>query len=150
MWSVQRLYIFNAVIAQGVRTLWGSFEIPTHRLAGSLFTMYLGGTARAGQLLGPGQLSAVPEGVVTTPSCPASSDPESVESASSVEAELWGDFVRDVPMSMMSFHGSTSLSTVLETMQHACYTDDVTHIILDNLQFMLSGQRAGACLHLCL
>jgi hypothetical protein len=44
---------------------------------------------------------------------------------------------------MMSFHGSTQVTDVLDVMQHACYTDDVTHIIIDNLQFMLSGQAAG-------
>ena len=43
----------------------------------------------------------------------------------------------------MSFHGSTQMGEVLDVMRYACYNDDVTHIVIDNLQFMLSGQASG-------
>jgi twinkle protein len=43
----------------------------------------------------------------------------------------------------MVFHGSSQMADVLDVMRHACYTDDVSHIIVDNLQFMLSGQASG-------
>jgi twinkle protein len=129
---------------QGVRTLWGSFEIPSRRLAGQLFTMYLGGSDRAAQLLSTSMESEslVTESVEAGENAVAPAVAEH-QAVSSVEAELWADFVREVPLSMLAFHGSTSLTEVLDTMRHACYTDDVTHIILDNLQFMLSGQGAG-------
>jgi len=32
---------------------------------------------------------------------------------------------------------------VLDAMEHAVYTYDVEHIILDNMQFMISGQARG-------
>lgn len=42
----------------------------------------------------------------------------------------------------MRFHGGTDVDAVLDAMDYAVYANDVQHIILDNLQFMLtrSGQ----------
>lgn len=37
----------------------------------------------------------------------------------------------------MRFHGGTDVDAVLDTMDYAVYANDVQHIILDNLQFML-------------
>ena len=34
-------------------------------------------------------------------------------------------------------------SQVLDAMDYACYAHDVEHVVLDNLQFMLSGQGKG-------
>lgn len=51
----------------------------------------------------------------------------------------------------MRFHGGTHVDAVLDAMDYAVYANDVQHIILDNLQFMLTrgaqegrgGKRAG-------
>ena len=40
----------------------------------------------------------------------------------------------------MRFYGSTEVDEVLDAMEYAVYAYDVEHVILDNLQFMLSGQ----------
>lgn len=55
-------------------------------------------------------------------------------------------------MSFMRFHGGTDVDAVLDAMDYAVYANDVQHIILDNLQFMLTrgaqdvkgARRAGA------
>lgn len=38
----------------------------------------------------------------------------------------------------MRFHGGTDVDEVLDAMDYAVYVNDVQHIILDNLQFMLT------------
>lgn len=38
----------------------------------------------------------------------------------------------------MRFHGGTDVDAVLDAMDYAVYAKDVQHIILDNLQFMLT------------
>lgn len=49
----------------------------------------------------------------------------------------------------MRFHGGTDVDDVLDAMDYTVYAYDVQHIILDNLQFMLttgadgSGRRSG-------
>jgi twinkle protein len=47
-------------------------------------------------------------------------------------------------MYFMKFFGSTPVETVLEAMQHALYAYDIQHVIIDNLQFMTSGQARGS------
>ena len=44
----------------------------------------------------------------------------------------------------MRFYGSTEIDEVLDAMEYAVYVYDVVHILLDNLQFMLSSQMANA------
>jgi hypothetical protein len=41
---------------------------------------------------------------------------------------------------MMNYFGSTDVDDLFSTLDYAVYEHD---IIIDNLQFMLSGQRAG-------
>lgn len=43
----------------------------------------------------------------------------------------------------MRFHGGTDVDDVLDAMDYAVYANDVQHIILDNLQFMLTNTRGG-------
>lgn len=44
----------------------------------------------------------------------------------------------------MRFHGGTDVDAVLDAMDYAVYANDVQHIILDNLQFMLTrGAQEG-------
>lgn len=44
----------------------------------------------------------------------------------------------------MRFHGGTDVDEVLDAMDYAVYANDVQHIILDNLQFMLTRDTRGA------
>lgn len=48
-----------------------------------------------------------------------------------------------LPLYFLRFFGSTQLEQVLDAMEYAVYAHDVEHIILDNLQFLLSGQGVG-------
>ena len=50
----------------------------------------------------------------------------------------------ELPMYFMRFYGSTEIDEVLDAMEYAVYVYDVEHILLDNLQFMLSSQMANA------
>eukprot|EP01133_Synstelium_polycarpum_P014161 gene14161-16690_t len=48
-----------------------------------------------------------------------------------------------LPMYFLRFFGSTQVDKVLDAMEYAVYVHDVEHIVLDNLQFMMSGQGRG-------
>ncbi|GIX66048.1 DNA polymerase I [Babesia caballi] len=54
----------------------------------------------------------------------------------------YADRFAELPLRFMKFHGSTSIDQVIDAMDYAVYVHDVRHIIIDNLQFMLSGQNA--------
>ncbi|KAJ2962675.1 hypothetical protein NQZ79_g2253 [Umbelopsis isabellina] len=56
------------------------------------------------------------------------------------EFDIWADKFEQLPLYFLKFFGSTSIKDVLQACQHAVYAYDVRHIILDNLQFMLSQQ----------
>ena len=43
-----------------------------------------------------------------------------------------------LPLYFLKFHGGSDLDDVLDAMEYAVYVQDVQHIILDNLQFMIS------------
>lgn len=45
-----------------------------------------------------------------------------------------------LPLYFLKFFSSTAVRDVLDACRHAVYAYDVRHIILDNLQFMLSQQ----------
>jgi twinkle protein len=53
-----------------------------------------------------------------------------------------------LPLVFMNFHGGSNLEEVLEAMDYAVYQYDIKHIVLDNLQFMMSSTssqgRGGA------
>lgn len=59
------------------------------------------------------------------------------------ELKTIGDRFQQLPMYFMRFFGSTDVDQVLDAMEHAVYAFDVQHIILDNVQFMMSGQGRG-------
>jgi twinkle protein len=59
------------------------------------------------------------------------------------EFEGFSQTFEKLPQYFMSFYGSTSIDQVLDAMDYAVYVNDVQHIVLDNLQFMLSGQGQG-------
>lgn len=58
--------------------------------------------------------------------------------------EFYADKFQQLPLKFMKFHGSTSIDQVIDAMDYAAYVFDVGHIIIDNLQFMLSGQQGKA------
>eukprot|EP00602_Paraphysomonas_sp_CaronLab_P009375 CAMPEP_0185037728 /NCGR_PEP_ID=MMETSP1103-20130426/32532_1 /TAXON_ID=36769 /ORGANISM="Paraphysomonas bandaiensis, Strain Caron Lab Isolate" /LENGTH=478 /DNA_ID=CAMNT_0027575839 /DNA_START=143 /DNA_END=1576 /DNA_ORIENTATION=+ len=45
-----------------------------------------------------------------------------------------------LPFVFMNFHGGSNLSEILDAMEFAVYQYDIKHIILDNLQFMMSRE----------
>ena len=92
--------------AQGVVTLWGSFEIKNFKLAKTML----------------GQLSGVEL------------------SHSQHQFDHYADQFERLPMYFMRFFGSSSVEQVLDAMDYAVYMHDVQHVVLDNLQFMLTGQ----------
>ncbi|XP_046549115.1 twinkle mtDNA helicase-like [Haliotis rubra] len=53
------------------------------------------------------------------------------------EFDQWANRFEELPMFFMTFHGQESIKRVIETMSHAVYVHDITHIIVDNLQFMM-------------
>ncbi len=101
------------VATQGVPTLWGSFEIRNPRLAR---TMMMQHAASLGILLSPDR-------------------PE--------HFDLVADHFQNLPFHFLRFYGSSPVAEVIDAMDYAVYVHDVQHIILDNLQFMLSGQSKG-------
>ncbi|KAJ2778743.1 hypothetical protein GGI15_004080, partial [Coemansia interrupta] len=64
-------------------------------------------------------------------------------SKSPKDVDYWSRRFGDLPMYFLKFHGSTKPETVLDTMRHAVYAYDVKHIVIDNLQFMMSMQAKG-------
>jgi twinkle protein len=50
------------------------------------------------------------------------------------------DKFQELPLHFLKFYGSSPVQEVIEAMEYAVYVHDVQHIVLDNLQFMLSGQ----------
>lgn len=53
------------------------------------------------------------------------------------------DKFETLPMYFMKFHGGSDVDHVLDAMEYAAYVHDVEHIILDNMQFMISRQTIG-------
>jgi twinkle protein len=88
--------------------MWGSFEIKNTRLIQKLLQQY--------------SRKPLPNG---QPDAPA------------ILHQL-ADRFSSLPMYFMKFHGGSDLDDVLDAMEYAVYVNDVEHIILDNLQFMIS------------
>ncbi|XP_043569001.1 twinkle protein, mitochondrial isoform X1 [Chiloscyllium plagiosum] len=53
----------------------------------------------------------------------------------------WADKFESLPLFFMTFHGQHSIKSVIDTMQHAVYMYDISHIIIDNLQFMMGQEH---------
>ncbi|EPB84729.1 hypothetical protein HMPREF1544_08528 [Mucor circinelloides 1006PhL] len=54
------------------------------------------------------------------------------------------DRFEQLPLYFLKFFSSTAISDVLKACHHAVYAYDVRHIVLDNLQFMLSQQGGNS------
>ena len=104
--------------AQGVSTLWRSFEVKNTRLMQKMLRQFAG----MGLAFGAGVPVMGPGGGM---------DAETLNEV----AECF----EDLPLYFLRFHGSTVVDQVIDAMDYAVYVHDVTHIVLDNLQFMLSG-----------
>jgi twinkle protein len=57
--------------------------------------------------------------------------------------EKTADAFEALPMYFLRFFGSSDVDEVLDAMDYAVYAYDVQHILLDNVQFMMSGQGRG-------
>ncbi|XP_018592011.1 twinkle mtDNA helicase isoform X1 [Scleropages formosus] len=57
------------------------------------------------------------------------------------EYDIWADKFEDLPLYFMTFHGQQNIKTVLETMHHAVYLYDISHVVIDNLQFMMGQEN---------
>uniref|UniRef100_A0A8C3TYG6 SF4 helicase domain-containing protein n=1 Tax=Catharus ustulatus TaxID=91951 RepID=A0A8C3TYG6_CATUS len=53
----------------------------------------------------------------------------------------WADRFEELPLYFMTFHGQQNIKTVIDTMQHAVYMYDITHVVVDNLQFMMGHEH---------
>ncbi|CAG0913518.1 unnamed protein product [Notodromas monacha] len=53
------------------------------------------------------------------------------------EFDKWADKFEKLPLYFTILHGETGLSKVLDAMTHAVYINDIHHVVLDNLQFMI-------------
>ncbi|XP_041065799.1 twinkle protein, mitochondrial isoform X3 [Carcharodon carcharias] len=53
----------------------------------------------------------------------------------------WADKFENLPLFFMTFHGQHSIKSVIDTMQHAVYMYDISHIVIDNLQFMMGHEH---------
>lgn len=95
--------------AQGVNTLWGSFEVRNTRLVKKMLQQYHGKP-----LVDAGTNRAI-EGI-----------------------DAVADRFNQLPLHFMTFHGGSEVDQVLDAMDFAVYCHDVEHVIIDNLQFMLS------------
>ena len=57
--------------------------------------------------------------------------------------EFWADRLERLPIYFQTFFGSTAMSKIINIIEFSIYEYDVSHIVLDNLQFMTSGQGKG-------
>ncbi|KAM5141014.1 twinkle mtDNA helicase [Mantella aurantiaca] len=55
--------------------------------------------------------------------------------------EEWADRFEELPLYFMTFHGQQNIKSVIDTMQHAVYMHDISHVIIDNLQFMMGQEQ---------
>jgi twinkle protein len=97
---------------QGINTLWGSFEIKNTRLLHKLLKQF----ARA----------PLPD--------------HRLENAAELLSSI-ADRFQTLPLHFLKFHGGSDVDEVLDAMEYAVYVEDVEHIILDNMQFMISRKN---------
>ncbi|KAL3922897.1 MAG: hypothetical protein SGILL_001960 [Bacillariaceae sp.] len=94
---------------QGINVLWGSFEIKNTRLLHKLLKQF----SRNGL-------------------------PANTDAGASEHLNALADRFQDLPLYFMKFHGGSDVDEVLDAMEYAVYVNDVEHIVLDNMQFMIS------------
>jgi twinkle protein len=92
-----------------MNVLWGSFEIKNTRLVHKLMKQY------------------------SREALPDIKGPNAVE-----ELDALADRFQELPLHFLRFHGGSDIDEVLDAMEYAVYVNDSEHIILDNMQFMIS------------
>eukprot|EP01088_Endostelium_zonatum_P000208 TRINITY_DN1034_c2_g1_i1.p1 TRINITY_DN1034_c2_g1~~TRINITY_DN1034_c2_g1_i1.p1 ORF type:complete len:899 (-),score=259.30 TRINITY_DN1034_c2_g1_i1:44-2740(-) len=108
---------------EGISTLWGSFETKNSVLAKRMMTQFVSRPASEISPKSPIDANDIDEHII----------------------EYWNEYSHqfsELPLYFMSFFGSSPLELILDAMDYSTYVYDVEHIVLDNLQFMLSGQTA--------
>lgn len=117
---------------QGVKTLWGSFEIKHTRLARIMIQQV------AAQSLFHNDNKVEEDN---------SSEDNIYENNQKIIKEdvinQAQKILQNSPIYFMNYFGSTPLESILESMHQAVKDHQIQHIILDNLQFMLSGQYSN-------
>jgi twinkle protein len=98
--------------AQGIPTLWGSFEVKNTRLLRTMMHQFVGRNLDN-------------------------------EPAKSVDAVA--DVFSKLPLFFLRYLGPADVDDVIEAMQYAAYAHDVAHVVIDNLQFMMSGFARVSC-----
>lgn len=114
---------------QGVKTLWGSFEIKHTRLARIMIQQV------AAQSLFHSDSGTLDVEESETPSKLIIKE-DVINQAQKI--------LQNSPIYFMDYFGSTPLESILESMNSAVRDHQIQHIVLDNLQFMLSGQHSGS------
>ena len=116
---------------QGVKTLWGSFEIKHTRLARIMIQQVAAQSLVHSE--GPEEDFEVIEENETRPKLIIKDDV--INQAQKI--------LQSCPIFFMDYFGPTALENILESMNQAVQDHQIQHIVLDNLQFMLSGQHSG-------
>jgi len=98
----------------GINVLWGSFEVKNTRLMHKLLR----------------QFSREP--------LPSALDLKKRDGNANEVLQALADRFEDLPLYFMRFHGGSNVEDIVDAMEYAIYVHDVEHIILDNLQFMLT------------
>lgn len=109
---------------QGINVLWGSFEIKNTRLMQKMMQQYM--------------KDVLPVGLADNKNLT-----EEEKGRQRTALNALADRFEQLPMHFMKFHGGSDVDDVLDAMEYACYVHDVEHIILDNMQFMISRQASG-------
>lgn len=91
---------------QGVRTLWGNFELKNVVFLNKMLTQ-LAGKSIADNL---------------------------------EEFSHWANEFEKLPLHFLTFHGEESFKNVIQTMEFAVKEYGVSHILIDNIQFMIGNQ----------
>lgn len=114
---------------QGIKTLWGSFEVRNTRLARIMMEQVSGISSHQ---------SAEDTDSDYHDSSPSQS---SIQGERLIHAQ---NVLKQIPLYFMDYFGSVPLDSVLACLDAAVAEHGIQHVILDNLQFMLSGQHTSS------
>lgn len=68
---------------------------------------------------------------------------QDIKALRSTQLRQLADDFEALPLSFMNFHGASHIDEIIEAIDFCIYRDDVEHIIIDNLQFMMPRREAG-------
>ena len=118
---------------QGVKTLWGSFEIKHTRLARIMIQQVAAQSLFHNDKINENE--EIEESEIDDQKSNLIIKEDVINQAQKI--------LQNSPIFFMDYFGSTPLETILESMHQAVRDHQIQHIILDNLQFMLSGQYSN-------